>query len=217
MPKLKLGVLISGRGSNLQALISACSAPQFPAEIALVISNRADAKGLELAKKAGITTEIINHKAFKSRNAFDDAVSKALSNAGVKLVCLAGFMLLLQDRFVAKWQNQIINPSLLPAFRGLDVHERVVESGVRISGCTVHYVRPAVDDGPIIVQAAVAVLPGDTPESLADRILQTEHQLYPMAVEAIATGRAKVEDDIVVFDEAVTAAPPLVSPPLKNH
>lgn len=216
MAKFKVGVLISGRGSNLQALIEATAQPGFPAKIALVISNRPDAKGLGLAEQAGIDTEVINHNAFDSRDTFDQALSKSLSGAGVDLVCLAGFMLLLKDKFIADWHDKVVNihPSLLPAFRGLNVHERVLESGVRITGCTVHYVRSAVDDGPIIAQAAVAVLPTDTAETLASRVLKAEHQLYPMAVAAIASGRVRLDGNIVHYDDTVTTAAPLISPML---
>ncbi len=218
MAKFKIGVLISGRGSNLQALIEATAQPDFPAKIVLVISNRADAKGLDLAEKADIETEVINHKAFDNRDAFDEALSKSLSKADVDLVCLAGFMLLLKDKFVADWHDKLINihPSILPAFRGLNVHERVIESGARITGCTVHYVRPAVDDGPIIAQAAVAVLPSDTPDSLAGRVLKAEHRLYPMAVAAIVSGRVRLDGNIVQYDDTVTTAAPLISPMLPS-
>lgn len=214
MKKLKLGVLISGRGSNLQALIDAGASEEFPAEIILVISNRADAKGLGLAEQAGIATKVINHKNFGRRNAFDDALSRSLADAGVELICLAGFMLILQDDFISRWRDRIINihPSLLPAFPGLNVHEKVIESGVRISGCTVHYVRPAVDNGPIIAQAAVPVLPSDTPESLADRVLKAEHLIYPMAVAAIGRGQITLKDEVVTYRDSDGAGSPLINP-----
>ncbi len=214
--KLKLGVLISGRGSNLQALIDACQAADFPAEIALVLSNRKEAQGLARAATAGLPTAVISQKDFASRDDFDAALDRALTRAGIDLVCLAGFMLLLQPAFVTRWQDRIINihPSLLPAFRGLHVHERVLEAGVRISGCTVHYVRAEVDDGPIIVQAAVPVLPGDTPDSLAARVLEAEHRIYPQAVRLIASGQARPEGGKVWLAEPVPAQPSLINPPL---
>jgi phosphoribosylglycinamide formyltransferase 1 len=151
--RLKAAVLISGRGSNLAALIEACAAPDFPAEIALVLSNRADAKGLEHAAHAGIPARVLPHRGYSTRDAFDAALTQALDEARIELVCLAGFMRLLGDAFVGRWRDRLVNihPSLLPAFRGLDTHQRVLDAGVRIAGCTVHFVRPAMDEGPIIV------------------------------------------------------------------
>ncbi len=213
MARLKLGVLISGRGSNLQALIDACATRDFPAEICIVIANRADAAGLARAQTAGIATQIIPHRDFASRAAFEAALDAALRGAGVELVCLAGFMRLLSEPFVAAWRDRLVNihPSLLPAFPGLDTHARALAAGVRFSGCTVHFVRAAVDDGPIIVQAAVPVLPGDDPESLAARILIAEHRAYPLAVRLIAEGRVRVEGPVVVLTD--TQAPPAVMNP----
>ncbi len=213
MARLKLGVLISGRGSNLQALIDACATAEFPAEIRIVIANRADAAGLARAQTAGIATQIIPHRDFESRAAFEAALDAALREAGVELVCLAGFMRLLSEPFVAAWRDRLINihPSLLPAFPGLDTHARALAAGVRFSGCTVHFVRAAVDDGPIIVQAAVPVLPGDDPDSLAARILTAEHRAYPLAVRLIAEGRVRVEGSVVVL--ADTLAPDAVMNP----
>lgn len=200
---MKLAVLISGRGSNLQALIDACADEDFPAEIALVLSNKADAFGLERAQKAGIPTGVLNHKDFAERESFDAAMTEAIEAAGADLVCLAGFMRLLSDDFVRTWRDKLINihPSLLPAFKGLHVHERAIEAGVRFSGCTVHFVRPAMDEGPIIAQAAVPVLPGDTPDDLAARILEQEHVLYPLAVRLIAEGRVRVTAETVRIDD----------------
>lgn len=194
MARLKAAVLISGRGSNLQALIDACAAPGFPAEIRLVLSNRADAAGLERAARAGIATRIVPHRDFATREAFDAAIDAVLTEAGIELVCLAGFMRLLGGAFVARWRDRLINihPSLLPAFRGLDTHGRALAAGVRFSGCTVHFVRAEVDDGPIIVQAAVPVLPGDDVERLAARVLEAEHRAYPLALRLIAEGRVRV-------------------------
>lgn len=193
--KLKVGVLISGRGSNLQALIGAAARTEYPAEIALVISNVPGAVGLERAAVAGIPTQVIDRKAFSSRDAFERAVSVALRAAGCELVCLAGFMRLLTGPFVETWWDRLINihPSLLPAFRGLNVHERVLAYGARFTGCTVHFVRPAMDDGPIIVQAVVPVLADDDADRLAARVLAEEHRIYPLAVRFIAEGRVRVD------------------------
>lgn len=198
---MKLGVLISGRGSNLQALIDACADPSFPAEIALVLSNRADAQGLERASAGGIPTRVIDHRGFSRRADFDAALHGALLDSGVELVCLAGFMRLLDPEFVEAWQDRLINihPSLLPAFRGLHTHERALEAGVKFTGCTVHFVRPDVDNGPIIVQAAVPVLASDTPDTLAERVLAAEHVCYPAAVRWIAEGRVRIAGNNVVL------------------
>jgi phosphoribosylglycinamide formyltransferase 1 len=195
MRRLKLGILISGRGTNMQALIDACNDPAFPAEIALVISNRASAGGLERAQRAGIATTTIPHGDYPDRTAFDGAVDTALRGAGVELVCLAGFMRLLSTGFVESWGDRIVNihPSLLPAFKGAHAHADALAAGVRISGCTVHIVRPAMDEGPILVQAAVPVMPDDTEESLAARVLLAEHRCYPFAVRAIAEGRVRID------------------------
>ncbi len=195
--KLRLGVLISGRGSNLQALIDATADDDFPAVIALVISNRGDAGGLDRAAKAGIPTLVIPHGHFPDREAFDDTLDAALVKAEVELVCLAGFMRLLGARFTEAWRDRLINihPSLLPAFKGLHPHRDALAAGVRFSGCTVHYVRPEMDAGPIIVQAAVAVANGDDEAALAQRILMAEHRAYPLAVRLIAEGRVTVADE----------------------
>jgi phosphoribosylglycinamide formyltransferase-1 len=195
MARLKLGILISGRGSNLQALIDACAAPDFPAEIALVISNKTDAAGLDRAKTAGIPARVITHRGPD----FEAALGGALRGAGVELVCLAGFMRVLSADFVARWPDRLINihPSLLPAFPGLDTHRRALEAGVTTAGCTVHFVRAAVDAGPIILQAAVPVLPGDSEADLAARVLAEEHRLYPQAVRLIAEGRIRLKGEMV--------------------
>ena len=200
---MKLAVLVSGRGSNLQALIDACAADDFPAEIALVLSNKADAYGLERAHAADIPTAVLSHKDFADRESFDAAMSAKIEESGAELVCLAGFMRLLSDGFVRQWRDRLINihPSLLPAFKGLHVHERTIEEGARFSGCTVHFVRPAMDEGPIISQAVVAVHPTDTPDDLAARILEQEHIIYPRAVKYIAEGRVRVSAERVLIDE----------------
>jgi phosphoribosylglycinamide formyltransferase-1 len=200
MARLRLGILISGRGSNLQALIDACAAPDFPAAIALVISNQADAGGLDRAKRAGIATRTIPHR----EPGFENALDGALRGAGVELVCLAGFMRVLSADFVGRWHDRLINihPSLLPAFPGLDTHRRALEAGVTVAGCTVHFVRAEVDAGPIIAQEQVPILPGDSETSLAARVLEAEHRIYPRAVRLIAEGRVSVRGERVAIADA---------------
>lgn len=195
--RLKTGVLISGSGTNLQALIDACAASDFPAEIVLVISNRADAGGLERARRAGIATRIIPHKEYSSREAFDAAVDTALRTAGVEFVCLAGFMRLLTPGFVNQWRDRLINihPSLLPDFKGIDAVEQALAAGVNTTGCTVHFVRPEMDTGPILLQTEVPIKAGDTSESLHDRIRQAEHRAYPQALRLIAAGKVAVSGE----------------------
>lgn len=202
MATLKVGVLISGRGSNLRALIDGCAGGRTPAEIVLVISNRPDAGGLVHARNANIPTITIDHRQFPDRATFDAAMTEALRAAGVELLCLAGFMRLLTPGFVAAWKNRMINihPSLLPAFPGLDTHARALAAGVRFAGCTVHFVRDETDTGPIIVQAAVPVLPDDTPDSLAARVLKAEHRAYPLALRLVAEGRVHVEGERAIVD-----------------
>jgi phosphoribosylglycinamide formyltransferase-1 len=215
--RLKVGVLISGRGSNLQALIDACADPAFPAEIVLVLSNKADAYGLERARQAGIPAAVVSHRDYADKPGFEAAMDDALNAAGVELVCLAGFMRLLTSGFVERWHNRLINihPSLLPSFKGLDTHVRVIEAGVRFTGCTVHFVRPAMDEGPIILQAVVPILEGDDDHTLADRVLIAEHRCYPGALKLIAEGRAKVEGERVAISGAPANAPePLLNPPV---
>ncbi|HEX9488798.1 MAG TPA: phosphoribosylglycinamide formyltransferase [Stellaceae bacterium] len=208
MARLKVAVLISGRGSNLQALIDACVQRDFPAEIRLVLSNRSDAQGLGRAAQAGIPTQVISHRDHATRDEFDAALDAALQAAGIELVCLAGFMRLLGEAFVERWRDRLVNihPSLLPAFRGLDTHARALAAGVRFTGCTVHFVRAAVDDGPIIVQAAVPVLPNDDSEALAARVLAAEHRAYPLALRLIGEGRVRVGGDGRVEIRRATAA-----------
>jgi phosphoribosylglycinamide formyltransferase 1 len=191
---LRLGVLISGRGSNLQALIDACAAPDFPAQIVMVISNKADAYGLERAKAAGLATQVISHRDFASRDDFDAHMTEALRAANVGLVCLAGFMRILSASFVQSWKGKLINihPSLLPSFKGLHTHERALEAGCKLHGCTVHFVEPELDEGPILLQAAVEVRDDDTAETLGTRVLQQEHRLLPHAVRLIAEGRTRI-------------------------
>jgi phosphoribosylglycinamide formyltransferase 1 len=215
--RLKVGVLISGRGSNLQALIDACADPAFPAEIVLVLSNKADAYGLERARNAGIPAAIVSHRDYADKPGFEAAMDDSLNAAGVELVCLAGFMRLLTTGFVERWHNRLINihPSLFPSFKGLDTHARAIEAGVRFTGCTVHYVRPAMDEGPIILQAVVPILEGDDDHTLADRVLIAEHRCYPGALKLIAEGRARVEGERVAISGAPATAPePLLNPPV---
>jgi phosphoribosylglycinamide formyltransferase-1 len=204
---LKIGVLVSGFGSNLQSLIDLCAEPGFPGRIVTVISNKPGVFALDRAAKAGIATHVISHKGFPDRAAFDRALDAVLRAEGVELVCLAGFMRILTPDFVEGWRDAIINihPSLLPAFRGLETHRRALEAGVRFHGCTVHFVRPDLDDGPILVQATVPVLAEDDEQSLADRVLQAEHRAYPLAVRLIAEGRVRVEDGRVRIAGAVAA------------
>lgn len=208
---LRVAVLISGRGSNLQSLIDACAAADFPAEIVSVISNVAGVYGLERAETAGIETSVVDHRDFADRPAFESALQVKLKQAGAEFVCLAGFMRILTGGFVARWHNRLINihPSLLPAFKGLHVHEQALAAGVRFSGCTIHFVIPDMDAGPIIVQGVVPVHGGDTPDSLAARVLDAEHRCYPAALKLIAEGRVTVENDLVRIDEA--SAPDLIA------
>ena len=204
MTRTRVGILISGRGSNMEALIRATLDPDYPAHIAVVISNRPEAKGLHTAAKLGTPTAVVDHKAFNSRDLFEAALDSLLRSHGVELIACAGFMRVLTDRFIASWKGGIINihPSLLPAYRGLDTHVRALADGVKIHGCTVHFVGSEVDGGPIIAQAAVAVLPEDTPASLADRVLKAEHVLYKSALGLVASGRVHLEGTRVVFPEA---------------
>jgi phosphoribosylglycinamide formyltransferase-1 len=207
----RAGVLISGRGSNLTALIEAASDRGFPAEIALVISNKADALGLTRAREAGLATAVIDHKAFKGREPFDAALTEAFKAARVDLVCNAGFMRLHSAGFVREWYGRQLNihPSLLPAFRGLHPQARALEAGVRISGATVHFVSEEMDAGPVIAQGAVPVLPGDDEETLSARILAMEHRLYPLALRLVASGAARLDGARVRF--APGAALPILS------
>jgi phosphoribosylglycinamide formyltransferase 1 len=214
MARLKLGVLISGRGSNLRSLIAACATPGYPAEVALVISNIAGAGGLAFAEQAGIRHITISNRDFAARAAFDAAIEAELAKAGVELICLAGFLRILGPELLTRWTDRVINihPSLLPSFRGLHVHEQAIAAGVKISGCTVHIVRPAVDDGPILVQAAVPLAADDTPETLAARVLEAEHRVYPLAVRLIAEKRVRIAGDRALIDGVPAPAAPLLSP-----
>lgn len=210
----RTAVLISGRGSNMAALVRAAEAPDFPAEIALVLSNRADAAGLEFAHAHGIPTLVLSHKDYADRLAFDAALDAHLKAEGIEIVCLAGFMRLLTPWLVECWRNRMINvhPSLLPSFKGLHTHERALEAGVRFHGCTVHFVRAEMDEGPIILQAAVPIEAGDTPDVLADRVLAQEHIIYPKGLELLASGRLTVADERVEITGAKGGLPALVAP-----
>jgi phosphoribosylglycinamide formyltransferase-1 len=212
--KRKVGVLISGRGSNLQALIAARRTPGYPADIALVISNRADAYGLTLAKQARIPTAIIPHAAHPTREAFEAAIHEQLQKKSVELVCLAGFMRVLSPSFVKMWENRMLNihPSLLPSFTGLGTHARAIAAGVRFSGCTVHFVSPELDSGPIIMQAAVPVHPQDTPDALAARVLKAEHRCYPAALRLLAENRLRIEDNRVLIDGHLAPVDTVLNP-----
>jgi len=198
---LKLAVLVSGGGSNLQAIIDACNTPDYPAEIVLVFSNQLDAGGLERGRKAGIRSEAISHKGYPGgREAYDTAVSALIEESGADLVVLAGYLRLVSESFVTRWKDRLINihPSLLPSFKGLHVHQAALDAGVKFAGCTVHYVVPEVDSGPIIAQAVVPVLPGDDAGKLAQRILKQEHRIYPQVIRWIAEGRVSVDDKGIV-------------------
>lgn len=210
----RTAILISGRGSNMAALVKAAEAPDFPAEIALVLSNREDAAGLDFAKDHGVPTLVLSHKGYADRLAFDAALDAHLKAEGIEIVCLAGFMRLLTPWLVERWRNRMINvhPSLLPSFKGLHTHERALEAGVRLHGCTVHFVRAEMDEGPIILQAAVGVEADDTPDVLAARVLAQEHVIYPKGLELLAAGRLKVADERVEITGAKGGLPPLVSP-----
>jgi phosphoribosylglycinamide formyltransferase-1 len=214
--RMRTGVLISGRGSNLQALIDACAAPKYPAEIVSVVSNIDGVEGLSRAKRAGIPAYVVSHCNYGSRERFDEAVDAILCADAVSFVCLAGFMRLLSETFVKKWRGRLVNihPSLLPAFRGLNVHQRVLQSGARLSGCTVHFVVPELDSGPIIAQAAVPVLPGDTADSLAARTLCAEHKLYPSVLRLLAEARVVLEGEQVIYRQVEQAVGELFSPGL---
>jgi len=214
--KKRVGVLVSGRGSNLQALIDAAKGPDYPAQIVLVISNVPGVQGLARAEAAGIPTRVVKHQDFAAREPFEAALDAALTEAGVELLCNAGFMRLLTAGFVTRWLNRHLNihPSLLPAFKGLNTHARVLEAGAKITGCTVHFVRAAMDDGPIVAQAALPVNPGDTADSLAARVLEAEHRLYPHALRLVASGEVRVEGESVVGMTQQNGQTALFSPPL---
>lgn len=203
MQKKRVAVLISGRGSNMAALIEAAKAPDYPAEIALVLSNIADAGGLDAARKAGIDTAVVDHKPFgKDRAAFDRAMHDVLVAHSIDLVCLAGFMRLLTPEFVGLWTGRMLNihPALLPAFKGLDTHKRALEAKANVHGATVHFVVPEMDAGPVVIQGAVEVRDDDTETTLAARVLEVEHKIYAAALKLVAEGRITVEDGRCLID-----------------
>ncbi|MCB4800901.1 phosphoribosylglycinamide formyltransferase-1 [Methylobacterium brachiatum] len=202
--KIRVAVLISGRGSNMVALIEAAKDPAYPAEIVLVLSNRTDAAGLARAAEAGIPARAIDHKAFPDRASFDAALDAELRAADIDLVCLAGFMRIFTPGFVAGWAGRMLNihPSLLPLFKGTHTHAQALEAGVRLHGCTVHFVVPELDAGPIVAQAAIPVRQGDDPDSLAERVIVQERRLYPAVLALVAGGRARLEGDRVVIADA---------------
>lgn len=210
----RVGILISGRGSNMMALVAAARASDYPAEVVCVISNRPDAPGLAWARAQGLAVHAVDHKAYATREAFEDALHAVLSAERVELVALAGFMRLMTAGFVGRWAGHMINihPSLLPLYPGLKTHARALADGVRIAGCTVHYVVAEMDAGPIIAQGAVPVVNGDTPASLAERILAVEHLIYPHAVALVASGRAHLENGRVGILSDVNQMGRLISP-----
>lgn len=219
MPRRRVAILISGRGSNMSALIDAAENQNYPAEIVLVLSNRSDAQGLARAAEAGIPTQTIDHVPFgKDRQAFDSAVNEALRSRGVELICLAGFMRLLTPWFVEQWQERLLNihPALLPAFKGLDTHARALAAGVKIHGASVHFVVPEMDSGPIIAQGALAVRDDDTPESLARRVLSIEHQLYPTALKLVAEGRVRLHNGRCIVDADSSSENILIVPDIAS-
>ena len=203
--KVPIAILISGRGSNMQTIVQAAADPIYPARVVSVISNRPGAAGLAWAEDRDIAAQCIDHKQYGSRTDFDAALHAAILASGAKLVVLAGFMRIMTSEFVDKWQGRMVNihPSILPLFQGLDTHQRALDAGMAIAGCTVHYVTPELDGGPIIAQAAVPVRPGDTADSLAKRVLKVEHKLYPEALRLVAQGDAPLVDGRVALNAMV--------------
>src|ERR1700680_2157087 len=191
----RVAILISGRGSNMAALMEPGGDADFPAEIALVVSNRPDAKGLAFAQARDIATAVVDHRAFPSRETFEDALAAKLRAASIDIVCLAGFLRMLTARFVEPWRGRVLNihPSLLPEFKGLDTHARALAAGAKIHGCPVHFVVPELDSGPIVLQARVPVVEGDDEDSLAERVLSAEHRIYPAALKLVAEGKVTVD------------------------
>lgn len=203
MSRKRVAVLISGRGSNMAALIEAAKDKNYPAEIALVVSNRSDAGGLLVARADGIATEVVDHAQFgQDRAAFERALQAVLEKYRIDLVCLAGFMRLLTPAFVGQWQNRLLNihPALLPAFKGLDTHKRALQAKAKVHGATVHFVVAEMDSGPIIAQGAVAVRDNDSEETLATRVLAVEHRIYPLALKLVAEGRVRIENGRCLID-----------------
>lgn len=214
MSKKRVAILISGRGSNMTALIEAARVPDYPAEIVGVLANKPDAGGINTAAGFGIATAVRSHTDYASKAEFDAALHQVLTDWGAEFVCLAGFMRILSAEFTGRWMGRMINihPSLLPSFKGLETHRQALDAGVALHGCTVHFVTPGMDEGQSLMQAAVPVLPGDTPESLSDRILLAEHQIYPQALAALASGKVKLEDGKVVRAESGKIPPAMIWP-----
>ncbi|HZE47904.1 MAG TPA: phosphoribosylglycinamide formyltransferase [Xanthobacteraceae bacterium] len=218
-PKRRVAILISGRGSNMTALIAAAQAPDYPAEIALVLSNRPDAQGIAAARAAGIATAIVDHTRFgKDREAFEAALEHELQARRIDIVCLAGFMRLLTPALVSRWEGRMLNvhPALLPSFKGLDTHARALAAGVKVHGATVHFVTPEMDSGPIIAQGEVAVRDDDTADTLAARVLAVEHEIYPRALRLVAEGRVRIVDARCRIDGADAAGAAPVVPSVKT-
>jgi phosphoribosylglycinamide formyltransferase-1 len=218
-PNKRTAILISGRGSNMQSLVRAMAEPGFPAEPAVVVSNRPEALGLSWAESQGIPAIAIDHREFATRMAFEARLHQTLLEYGTELICNAGFMRLLTGGFVDRWKDRQLNihPSLLPSFPGLHTHQRALEAGVMITGCTVHFVRLEMDSGPIIAQAAVPVVPGDTEDTLAARVLEAEHKLYPLALRLVASGAVRVENETLELTAGVEVPPPLYVPSLRDR
>lgn len=201
LAKKRVGVLISGRGSNLVALHEASLATDYPAEIALVVSNRPDAPGLTWAQSKNIPALGLDHKMFRTREEFDDQIDRVMRASSIDIIACAGFLRLMTPALVESWKNRMINihPALLPLFKGLDTHARAIAAGMKVAGCTVHAVRPEMDEGPILGQAAVPILPGDTPETLAARVLKAEHRLYPKTLALFASGHLVIDGEKAHF------------------
>jgi phosphoribosylglycinamide formyltransferase-1 len=212
----RVAILISGRGSNMMALVEAACMPSYPAEIVAVISNRPQAAGLTWARDQGLKTVSLDHRDYASRESFDEALHQKLIGTGAQLVACAGFMRLMSPKLVDRWHNAMINihPSLLPSFKGLDTHKRALTAGARITGCTVHIVRPKMDEGPILGQAAVPVLDGDTPELLAERVLAAEHRLYPQILSLFAANQYNIDQDVAHLKAEYIEGSTLFSPEL---
>ena len=214
MTRKRVAVLISGRGSNMRSLVEAADSDNYPAEIVAVVSNRPDAPGLKWASDRGLPTSVVDHKNFSGRADFEQALTAELAAVNADLICCAGFMRLMTAEFVTSWEGRMLNihPSLLPLFKGLHPHEQALAAGVRISGCTVHFVVPEMDSGPIVAQAAVKVAPDDTAETLAARILEAEHRLYPLALRLVASGEARLEQGRVITNHRFPGGGVLFSP-----
>lgn len=215
----RIVILISGRGSNMEAMLVARASARLPAEIVAVISNEPSAKGLAIAQAQNVATAVVPHRAFASRDAFDTALAAEIDRHAPDLIVLAGFMRVLTETFVKRYSGRMINihPSLLPSFPGLHTHQRALEAGVRLHGCTVHFVTPGLDSGPIIIQAAVPVLPNDTEDALAARVLEQEHRVYPQAVRWLCDERVKLGADGRVCVEGAVAHGALISPAINHY